>query len=96
MAYGKTFNAGTPPPIVLLNGYGDYVFKNVPVVIINFSVDLPTDVDYIHVQKQIHMLLQEAQLQYKQFQHTPRREVHNFSLDTFVKGGYAKGRGGFI
>ena len=44
----KHLMQGTPP-IVLLNGYGDYVFKNVPVVIINFSVDLPTDVDYIHV-----------------------------------------------
>lgn len=38
---------GSPPPIVTLNGYGDYVFKNVPVVITNFSVELPNNVDYI-------------------------------------------------
>ena len=35
MAYGNTPNQGSPPPVVRLNGYGDYVFKNVPVVRIN-------------------------------------------------------------
>lgn len=39
--------AGNPPPIVYLNGYGDYVFKNVPVIIKSFSIDLPADVNYI-------------------------------------------------
>jgi hypothetical protein len=39
--------AGNPPPVVLLNGYGDYVFKNIPVVVRTFSVDLPQDVNYI-------------------------------------------------
>lgn len=39
--------AGNPPPIVYLNGYGDYVFKNIPVVIKSFSIDLPADVNYI-------------------------------------------------
>lgn len=46
MDYGR-FAQGTPPPIVKLNGYGDYVFNNVPVVITTFSVDMPRDVDYI-------------------------------------------------
>ncbi len=40
--------AGNPPPIVHLNGYGNYVFKNVPVAIQNFTCNLPSDVDYIH------------------------------------------------
>lgn len=39
--------SGNPPAIVLLNGYGDYVFKNIPVVVKNFSVELPQDVNYI-------------------------------------------------
>lgn len=47
MSYGKTANEGSPPPVVKLNGYGDFVFKNVPVVVSKFSVDLPKDVDYI-------------------------------------------------
>ena len=32
---------------VKLNGYGDYVFNNVPVVITTFTVDMPSEVDYI-------------------------------------------------
>lgn len=47
MVYGQSANTGSPPPVVKLNGYGDYVFKNVPVVITQFSVDLPKEVDYI-------------------------------------------------
>lgn len=39
--------SGNPPPIVLLNGYGDYVFKNIPVVVKSFSLELPQDVNYI-------------------------------------------------
>lgn len=47
MYYGGDTNAGAPPPIVKLNGYGDYVFNNIPVVISNFTVDLQPNVDYI-------------------------------------------------
>lgn len=39
--------SGNPPPIVLLNGYGDYVFKNIPVVVKGFTMELPQDVNYI-------------------------------------------------
>jgi hypothetical protein len=39
--------AGSPPPIVLLNGYGGYMFKNIPVVITDFSLSLSKDCDYI-------------------------------------------------
>ncbi len=47
MAFGPDTNAGAPPPVLKLNGYGDYVFKDVPVVVTSFTVDLPNDVDYI-------------------------------------------------
>jgi len=49
MFYGEGSNQGAPPPVVKLNGYGDYVFKNVPVIVTNFTLDMPTDVDYIAV-----------------------------------------------
>ncbi len=38
---------GNPPPVVELSGYGDYVFNKVPCVIVNFTVDMPNEVDYI-------------------------------------------------
>lgn len=48
MFYGDNgADTGNPPPIVKFNGYGEYVFKNVPCVVTSFNVDLPQDVDYI-------------------------------------------------
>jgi len=47
MSFGSDSTAGAPPPVLKLNGYGDYVFKDVPVVVTSFTVDLPNDVDYI-------------------------------------------------
>ena len=47
MHYGQSPNKGAPPPVVKLNGYGDFTFKNVPVIITNFQFDLKEDVDYI-------------------------------------------------
>jgi len=96
MAYGQTSNAGTPPPVVRINGYGDYVFKNVPVVLAQFSIDLPTDVDYIYVPEANTYAPTRSTITIQAIPTYSRREVHNFSLDTFVKGGYAKGKGGFI
>jgi len=47
---GNSTNQGAPPPVVKLNGYGDYVFDDVPVVITTFTVDMPDQVDYISTQ----------------------------------------------
>jgi hypothetical protein len=47
MAYGETSNKGSPPPLCKLNGYGDYVLNNVPVVCTSFTIELPNNVDYI-------------------------------------------------
>ena len=44
---GSGVNQGAPPPVVKLNGYGDYVFNDVPVVIVQFTIDMPQEVDYI-------------------------------------------------
>lgn len=50
MFYGKDPEAGTPPPVLRLDGHGEYQFSSVPVVVTDFSVTLPTDVDYISAQ----------------------------------------------
>lgn len=47
MFTGRDSIAGNPPPIVMLNAYGNYVFKNVPVVISSFSCNLDASSDYI-------------------------------------------------
>ena len=47
MFYGQDAERGTPPPLVYLQGLGEYQFNLQPCVISNFRYDLPTDVDYI-------------------------------------------------
>ena len=98
MAYGNTSQQGSPPPIVQLNGYGDFVLKNVPCVAVQFTVDLPMDVDYIHVPGAINTWVPTRSLISIQLQPTySRRAVQQFSLDKFKSGAYAKGNGpGFI
>lgn len=98
MAYGASSNQGSPPPVVKLNGYGDYVFKNVPVVVTMFTVDLPNDVDYMQVglgengswvptRSQMSITVQPIY---------SRKSVTQFSLDAFVNGSYVVNGKGFI
>ena len=44
---GEADTIGAPPPVAKLNGYGDHIFNNVPVIVTQFTTDLPQDVDYI-------------------------------------------------
>ena len=98
MAYGDTSNQGSPPPVVKLNGYGDYVFKNVPVIVTMFTVELPNDVDYIQVgvgangswvptRSQITVNVQPVY---------SRSKTSQFSLDAFVRGEYVIGGDGYM
>jgi hypothetical protein len=47
MFYGKGDNAGNPPIICQLSGYGSNIFENIPVVVKSFSLTFPEDVNYI-------------------------------------------------
>ena len=49
MFTGNDPKAGNPPPLVMLNGYGNFVFKNVPVVVTAFNTTLDDKCDYIGV-----------------------------------------------
>jgi hypothetical protein len=46
MRFGSEPLAGSPPPICRLFAYGEYVLKNVPVVLTSVRHDLPDDVDF--------------------------------------------------
>jgi hypothetical protein len=47
MFFGTGANAGNPPVICNLSGYGTRIFHNVPVIVKSFSVDLKEDVNYM-------------------------------------------------
>lgn len=42
-------NKGLPPPQVLLDGYGTHMFNGLSVIVKNYEVQLPDDVDYVTV-----------------------------------------------
>ena len=47
MFFGASTNAGNPPPLVFLDGYGEHYFRRVPCVVTAFTHTMPSDVDYI-------------------------------------------------
>lgn len=47
MFYGQDAQRGAPPPLVYLQGLGEFQFNLAPCVVANFSYNLPNDVDYI-------------------------------------------------
>tara|TARA_B100000424_G_scaffold271463_1_gene274265 strand:+ start:789 stop:1604 length:816 start_codon:yes stop_codon:yes gene_type:complete len=98
MFYGDTSNKGAPPPILKLNGYGQFVLNNVPVVLVNFMSDMPKDVDYIKTPVFAGNGL-EVGLKYNWVPTLStitltlrpvysRTKVSQFSLDKFVQGGH--------
>lgn len=99
MFYGDSSNKGAPPPLCKLNGYGDFVFNDVPVVITSFTTDLPNQVDYIRVP-----IFSNVTGRYEQkYQMVPalslisisvrptysRGKISTFSLDKFINGDLA-------
>jgi hypothetical protein len=49
MFFGKDAGAGNPPPLVFLNGYGQYYLPNVPCVVTSFVHTMPGDCDYMDI-----------------------------------------------
>lgn len=49
MFFGQDPQAGNPPPIVYLNGYGQYYMPNVPCVVTSFGHTMPADCDYMDI-----------------------------------------------
>ena len=47
----KDPSSGSPPPVCRLDAYGDFMLKNVPVVISSYRVELPEGVDYYTIGK---------------------------------------------
>ena len=54
MFFGRTQKLkGSPPPILHLNGYGDHMFTNVPVIVNTFNVELRSGIDYISTRQNL-------------------------------------------
>jgi hypothetical protein len=49
MFFGSSNNAGNPPPILFLDGYGSHYFPHVPCVVTGFTHTMNPEVDYVQV-----------------------------------------------
>lgn len=53
MKWGTDSDAGAPPPVCKFSAYGDYMIKDVPVVVAQMSTELPPDVDYYAIDESV-------------------------------------------
>ena len=102
--------AGNPPPIVYLDGYGDFYFPHVSCVVTNFSHTMPAEVDYVEVPVsmapggqpsgstgQMARLPTTSQISVTLQPVYSRRNTHdNFTLTDFSSGKLLAGNGGFL
>lgn len=105
MVYGgEDPDTGSPPPVVRLTGYGDYVFDSVPVVVTNFSVELEDGVDYIRTELAsgdsaaigVSWAPVRSRIAVTVQPLYSRATVRNFNLADFVNGKYVLSGDGFL
>lgn len=95
MAFGQSQFAGTPPPILLLSGYGEYMFNDLPVIMTNFSISLPKDVDYVNVPNSNTYVPAMFGISMSLVVQNNPATLRTFSLEQFRSGLAMKGKGWF-
>jgi hypothetical protein len=98
MFYGKSKLLGNPPLVARLNGYGAYVLNDIPVLITNFTTDLPQDVDYIPCTADGKMNYVPTQCVFTVTcaPNYARRSQSRFSLEDYAAGIHTGGPEGFV
>lgn len=110
MYFGKDANAGNPPPIVTLDGYGDFYFPHVSCVVTSFQHTMPADVDYVEIKyseggkgkvssanQKIARLPTTSQLNLTlQPVYSRKNIANNMTLTEFSRGRLLNGKGGFL
>ena len=88
MNFGGGTDAGAPPPVCRLSGYGEYQFNNLPIVISSFFYTLNEDVDYISVgvQGQATAVPTRAEFTIECLPAFSRRDQAQFNIDNFING----------
>ena len=93
-------NAGSPPPIMELNGYGRYMYNKVPVIIKGHNITFADNVDYVEVydnQNNKTKIPIEFDLTLNLVvQNTPKRWREEFNLDDFRTGKLMRQQSGWI
>ena len=98
MFYGDSNPLGNPPVVCRLNGYGKHVLNDMPVVITNFTTDLPQDVDYIQctIDGVVNYVPTQSSITVTLQPQYARRSQSGFSLTQYASGGHINGPEGFV
>lgn len=100
MFYGNGEYLGNPPLVTRLNGYGKYVFNNIPVLITNFTVDMTSDVDYIPCEvpgdTSVNYVPAQSQFSVTCTPNYSRRAHSQFNLKDFANGQFIGKEQGFV
>lgn len=98
MFYGEGSLSGNPPLLCRLNGYGSHVLNNIPVVISNFTTDMPNDIDYlgVDINGEINYVPTQSLVTVTVLPQYSRRNVSEFNLIDFAKGGFIGEPQGFV
>lgn len=94
MRTGNDTLAGSPPPVCRFNAYGANVYENVPVVVGGFTVDLPSDVDYItgfNLGNRVNKVPTLSTISLTLIPVYSRREMSRFGVDQFISGALSQG-----
>jgi hypothetical protein len=96
--YGQSANLGNPPLMTRLNGYGKHVLNDIPVLIANFTVDLPSDVDYIpcSVGSEKNYVPTQSTITVTVSPNYARASHSRFSLESFANGSFVGKPEGFV
>lgn len=92
-------NAGLPPPMLVLSGYGEFMFNDLDVILTDFSMELPNGVDYMEVTiggnvawvpvkttMSVSLIVQQ----------TPAKQRDEFNFDQFASGEMFSNQRGWI
>jgi len=112
MFFGKDDLAGNPPPIVYLDGYGDFYFPHVSCVVTSFSHTMPQECDYLEIhysestgnnainsktsQKTVRLPTTSTITLTVQPVYSRANVHNNMTLGEFSKGRLIGGKGGFL
>lgn len=92
-------NAGLPPPMLVLSGYGEFMFNDLDVILTDFSMELPNGVDYMEVTigKTVAWVPVKTTMSVSLIvQQTPAKQRDEFNFDQFASGEMFSNQRGWI
>lgn len=91
--------AGLPPPVLNLNGYGEFMFNNLSIIVQEFKMELPDNVDYIEVEHAGGIAWVPSLTTFMincVVQNTPKQQRDEFNFKEFASGKMMRENKGWI